>query len=140
MMDTTLAEKLFPKSKESWSNFEREGGYWTIVQHIGEVALNIDKGDYQGDSYVLFKSPKWGFLAFGWGSCSGCDAFEACDNHEDLQSLIESMVASVRWFDSPKEALEWFDSKDWKTEWMGYKEELKEVISEMKAFLADHVE
>ena len=89
--------------------------YNEIVEHIGNVVLSSRDHDYQGTSYYLLeKDSKYGYLEFGWGSCSGCDALEACENCNDLQSICDRLEESVKWFDSESEFLEWAKNiRDW---------------------------
>lgn len=72
--------------------------YGPLIESIGhEVLVKVDDDDYQGDSNVLFRRADgaFGYLNFGWGSCSGCDALQACDSYEDLESLRNSLVAGI---------------------------------------------
>ncbi len=88
--------------------------YTPIVEAIGNVLVRVDDNDYQGDSYVLYyEDGKYGYLNFGWGSCSGCDALQGCSSLEQVQSLIDGMVGSVQWFDSKEECLSYFKNADW---------------------------
>ena len=81
------AETLYP-------NFSYcESDYQPIVDSFGNVLIQVDDADYQGDTRVLYeKDGKYGYLNFGWGSCSGCDALQACCNIEEIQELINSLV------------------------------------------------
>lgn len=49
--------------------------YKALVDSFGfEIEADGHADDYQGDSWYLFRDPEtesWGYLCFGWGSCSG---------------------------------------------------------------------
>ena len=78
--------------------------YQPMIDSFGEVLVQVDDNDYQGDTRVVYyKDGQYGFLNFGWGSCSGCDALQACDNEEDVDKLIDSLEQDVKWFDSLQE-------------------------------------
>lgn len=49
------------------------------------------------------------------GSCSGCDALEACDTYAEVDELINKLKDDIKWLPR-KEMIEYFHSKDWKTE------------------------
>lgn len=79
-----------------------------------EVVASEIFGSWQGDeAYILSDGDRIGIIVIGYGSCSGCDAFEAAlpfpadDNSDwsELTSLCDEWRTVVRWFDSPVEAL-----------------------------------
>jgi hypothetical protein len=79
--------------------------YSPIIKSFGDVVVQIDEEDYQGDSFVLLrKDEQYGFLCFGWGSCSGCDALQGCETVEALDELIDELQDSIKWFDSLPDA------------------------------------
>lgn len=89
--------------------------YESLLGLMGDITLKSDMGSYQGDSDVLLrKDGRWGYLYFGWGSCSGCDALEACDNAQDLAELFDELSSAVRWFDSAEAAVAFFLEHDWR--------------------------
>jgi hypothetical protein len=80
---------------------DRPGSYDDLLRLFGNIVVQVDQDDYQGDSYVcLEKDGRYGFLTYGWGSCSGCDALYGCNNFEDLESLIISFESDIKWFDT----------------------------------------
>ena len=91
------------------------GDYEPIMRALGMILVEESSADYQGDTLALIKSPegKYGVLQFGWGSCSGCDALQACSSWEDLQELCDEMEQSVRWHDSLREVQVAVSAKDW---------------------------
>ncbi len=55
--------------------------YDVIVASFGDIMVAESYGDYQGDSmYMIRRGARFGMVRVGWGSCSGCDALEACHN------------------------------------------------------------
>jgi hypothetical protein len=94
--------------------------YGTVVDSMGhETVLEARDDDYQGDSHYLLKDgERWGYLVFGWGSCSGCDALEACyGKREEVESLRDDLRDGIKWFDSLPALADYFGEKDWSTEW-----------------------
>lgn len=122
----STARDLFPGE-----NF-RSGAldYSPIVASFGVVCVRADgSGYYQGDSYVLYRDgDRFGVLVFGWGSCSGCDALQACGSVEEVDVLIDSLRDQIKWFPSGAEALTWIKSHDWEGDFVGDKETKQEFV------------
>lgn len=95
------AQEIFPhNSMHDWYD------YTPIVESFGDIVIMEYMGSYQGDAVVLLKREGlWGFLIFGYGSCSGCDALQGCSTWEDVNDLIESMWLSIVW-GTPKEIID----------------------------------
>lgn len=76
--------------------------YEDLVGSLGvEIILWRSDEDYQGDSYVAVKDgDRYGYLTFGWGSCSGCDALEACSSVDEFSALRDDLEGGITWFDS----------------------------------------
>lgn len=98
--ETEWAE--LPKTRKTEWNYG--GSYSEIVWSFGyEILDEAVHGDYQGDYFFLLKDGKdLGFLSVGYGSCSGCDALQACENHEEVENLRRSIHHSIRWMSSEK--------------------------------------
>lgn len=93
------------------------GTYSTLVESIGNVVVQESDADYQGDTFVLFSDGhRFGFLVFGWGSCSGCDALEACDSPSAVEALRDDLAASVKW-GTASEIAAYISSADERVEW-----------------------
>lgn len=110
--------------------------YQPIINAIGNPVVQIDQNDYQGDTWVLLqKDDMYGYLCFGWGSCGGCDALQACENWEDLQKLANSMESSVIWFTNIWGANEWFSLHDWEGDYGWSLPEFREFIEKSRSYL-----
>ncbi len=118
--------EVFPENKKR--KYFSCGGYEDITREIGT-------SDYQGDTRVLFeRQGEFGYLQFGWGSCSGCDALEACDSPAEWESLANQMEAETKWM--PKaEMLAWFKTHDWKGDYSWHDDEQKRFISQAIAYM-----
>ena len=103
--------------EQAYPNFDSwgESDYDPLLESFGyDILVKVDDNDYQGDSRVLFKDgPQYGILIFGWGSCSGCDALQACSTLEEVNLLRQSLLMDIIWFTDAKEALKYVKSHDW---------------------------
>lgn len=121
-----IAERLYPGNTCPLD-------YQPIVDYIGKVVIQSDTGDYQGDTRVLYEDEGkgYGFLAFGWGSCSLCDALQACDTAAEVGELIEELENSVQW--KPRsEMLEYFETHDWGGDWCQDPAFVEDVVEYLK--------
>jgi hypothetical protein len=132
------AKELYP---EYWEEEQKTGSFYgpcdyqPIIDEIGNVLIQVDDGGYQGDSRVLYeKDGMYGFLIFGWGSCSGCDSLQSCSEIKDIQELIDSLVNDVKWFDSLKELQKYFSEKDWELDYCWQADETKDFIDKVLAY------
>lgn len=96
-------------------------GYNQLIDSFGyEILVEESDDDYQGDTLLLFKhGDNFGYLNFGWGSCSGCDAYEAVqgDVAEEM-ALRDSLWEGIRW-GSREEMIEFLKKHDWKGDYVG---------------------
>lgn len=114
-----------------------------------EIVSYTFAGQYQGDAvFIVKENDKYGWLVFGYGSCSGCDALEGSNTYEELEELRQNLYNSIRWFDT-KAALYDFlkgklevlslsdddlDTKKWSSDlddWYWYDREVLDCIKEM---------
>lgn len=73
---------------------------------------------YQGSTWVLYQDGiRFGYLRLGRGSCSGCDALQACGSIEEVQELMDELWQSIMWFDTRTDALKFFIEHDWDGDW-----------------------
>lgn len=98
-------------------------GYQDLIEKRGRVKIiaSASDEDYQGDTLLLVQGDSgFGFLIFGWGSCSGCDAYEAAyDDDHELEELGDSLVRGIQWFDTLEAAEDYITSgKDWEGSWV----------------------
>jgi hypothetical protein len=121
--------------------YEADGGwgwydYTPMIEAFGKVAIRIDDHGYQGDSRILYDNDgKIGYLLFGWGSCSGCDALQACDDLDDIQKLCDDLQGMIKWFESKEEALTYFREHDWDGDYSWWYDETKEFVAKVIAYL-----
>ncbi len=110
---------LYPQEKSDlWDTDIYESDYQPIVDAFGNIILQESDDDYQGSTWVLYQdNDKIGFLRFGWGSCSGCDALQACRSIEEIQELMDDLWQSIMWFETKAEALQFFVEHDWEGDW-----------------------
>lgn len=129
------------KAKELYADCEYDdyflstSSYQPILESFGNIVIQVDDNDYQGDSRVLFKNEdKYGYLQFGWGSCSGCDALQACDSFDEVDKLIEELRDSIKWF-TKTECIEFFENHDWEGDYSWLEDGQKEFINKVKDYL-----
>jgi hypothetical protein len=111
--------------------------YNPMIKEFGDVLVQVDDDDYQGDTRVLYqRDGKIGYLNFGWGSCSGCDALQDCGDIGEVQELMNGLYNHIKWFDDKKQALEWFNTHDWEGDYTWHADEQQEFINECKKVLS----
>ena len=86
---------------------------WGITYSEFLSLLNKTLSESKYPDYVYNNNGKIGHLIFGWGSCSGCDALQACSGYDSLQELCNELESDIKWFDDAKETLVWFKLHDW---------------------------
>ena len=106
--------------------------YQPMLEEFGNILIQVDDDDYSGDSRVLYeKSGKYGFLIFGWGSCSGCDALQAAKNINKIQELMDDLQNEIMWFSSIDDLKKYFIEKDWELEYCWHIKNTKEFINKV---------
>lgn len=110
--------KVLPDAFDHWG---LNIGYEDLYKQFGTPLVEVEIGSYQGDTLVVLENEgKYGYLTFGWGSCSGCDALRACEDFDDLQELSDHLESSIKWFDSKEELKKWVNNHDWKGDYFSY--------------------
>jgi hypothetical protein len=130
---------LYPELKAE--PFHGPCEYGPLLGSLGEIAIQVDDNNYQGDSRVLYRGSdgRWGVLLFGWGSCSGCDALQCCDTYEDLEKLRQGLVESVQW-GTAAETAAYLRGKDWRASYMSRDENARFVREALTAMGAGEEE
>ena len=114
---------------DTWGYYD----YQPMLNEFGTILLQEDDDDYQGDSFLIYKNnDRYGYLNFGWDSCSGCDALQACRTLDDVQELMDLLYAEIQWFDSLEALKEYFANKDWKLCWEGHSEAFRRFYPQVK--------
>ena len=105
--------------------------YDGLLESFGyEKLLQVDDNDYQGDSRLLYRDgDRYGFLSFGWGSCSGCDALQACCDLKEVDELRQQLFGQIIWKDNKAEMRDFLANRDWEAQWCGNRKETKEFVA-----------
>lgn len=140
---------MYMKDKDGWSWLsvvpevgkqlnEYYGSYEYLLKGIN---LEIDwksivyTGSYQGELYCLGESKdgKVYYVNTGYGSCSGCDWYQAQDGSiEGLQEIQNSLKKDIKEFNNVDDFIEWFTSDERNyNEWYG-KEERDEFLNDVR--------
>ena len=103
--------------------------YSDINKTFGTVLVEIDQDDYQGSSIVAIHNEElgFGFVIYGWGSCSGCDALQDCHNAGDLRDLQMEIFNDFSWFPTLQDMQEHVRLKDWNGTFCAYERDLNGV-------------
>lgn len=116
--------------------YDNSWGWWDyqpMLNEFGNIILQKDEQNYQGDSFLIYeKDDKYGYLTFGWGSCSGCDALQGCNSISEVQELMDRLYSSIEWFDSLDALKEYFKETDWPLKYEYSIPEFKEFLIEVK--------
>lgn len=127
--------EVYP-DREHGDYFYDVGDYEPLLDSFGyERLLQCDEDDYQGDSFVLFKNgDQYGYLVFGWGSCSGCDALQACDSYAEIAELQRELHDDIKWMPLP-ELRAYFYEHDWEGDWSWSSETGREFVAKARELL-----
>jgi hypothetical protein len=115
-------------------------GYGELIKSFEyQIALENHDEDYQGDSRYIFKDKNkgWGFLIFGWGSCSGCDALQACRSKEEVYELRDQLHHDIKWYETADELLTFIEERDWELQWCWHVEETRTFLKQAIELLAN---
>lgn len=106
--------------------------YSPMLSLFGEIIIQCDEDNYQGDTIAVVKNGNdYGYLMFGWGSCSGCDALQACNNVSEVVELANDFQSAIKWFNSLNELKDFVSVHDYEGDWTD-----KDLVSEFKKELA----
>jgi hypothetical protein len=126
-----IIEKIAGKSEDEYGWYN--GKYEDLVEATGcEIIDSLRMGSYQGDILmVVSKNYKFGVLSTGYGSCSGCDSLQACNDNSDRAELAIKLYDKIIWKE-PDEITDYLQNKDWEAEYYGGQEDLPEFIDKVK--------
>jgi hypothetical protein len=117
-----FAEVIYTNCKNEYGFYEVYD-YTPIIEALGYPLVRVDEDGYQGSTHVLLRSKEnedlFGYLTFGWGSCSGCDELQACNSYAELQELIDRFENDVKWDTAPN-LYKYFLTHDWNGDWVGH--------------------
>ncbi len=112
--DARAILRALDRKSGSFSEGNWKPGYEDMVASIGDILLRVNQDDYQGDTWCIVQSgTHYGYVNFGWGSCSGCDALEGTNTWEEYYELRDNVANGTHWENSARELLEWFKTHDW---------------------------
>lgn len=127
---------------------EEYGGYEYLLKGINtdiDWKVTCYTGSYQGELCCLGvdAAGKYYYVNTGYGSCSGCDWYEACgDSIVGLQELQDSLKNNLKEFDSLTDFIKWFTSPERKyNEWRSSEERdefLKDVEEKYKVKVSNY--
>lgn len=125
---------------ERW--FRSPSDYMPLLCSLGDLVYKGDFGSYSGDSVVLYQKylptgPGWGFLVFGWGSCSGCDALQGCDSYQELETLREKLAGEIKW-GTAEEIIAHIDTREAANPYYISEETWPKIVAAIKAIIAAH--
>lgn len=103
-----------------------------------EVLFEKSCGSYQGDLVFLLKHPEkgFGFTVVGYGSCSGCDALEACDSVSDVHDLMQTLDNHITWRESKIELAGFLAIRDKANHWHWNDDEVNAAADEIVDILS----
>jgi hypothetical protein len=129
-------KQLYPK--QEGEPFYGPSDYNPLIGSFGEILLQVDDKDYQGDTRVILKrGDEYGLLIFGWGSCSGCDALQACDTYQDIENLRARLESDIKWLPA-KELLAYLETHDWKGDYSWHDDgETKQFVEQATAMMRE---
>ena len=118
----------------TYEYYEPPMGYDEIVSIQGEIVKDWIIGDWQGDYVYLLKNNDWySLVVVGYGSCSGCDALEACENNEEFELLKQSILNDIRW-GSKQDILDQISDEEI-NRWYFHESEWKDIAKEIREIL-----
>lgn len=132
---------VYPELNNNDDGYFYVGCYEPMVEAFGRrIIVAVDVQDYQGDSYRLIADgweagQRYGVLIFGWGSCSGCDALQACSSVKEVQELMDHLQDSVMWFADKDGLRKYMAEHDWGGDWSWHQEESHDFRRQVQEFL-----
>lgn len=112
--------------------------YGPLLESLGyDILLQVDDDDYQGDSRLILRDgARHGLLIFGWGSCTGCDALQACESYQDIDDLRAKIDGEILWHDGRVALRDFIMHRDWDVQYSYHATETKDFVARALALLA----
>jgi hypothetical protein len=100
-------ERTVTTPKPEWVKDRYGTSYEELVDGWGYEVVTFDTiGSYEGDHFVVLRDgERYGWVVFGYGSCSGCDELEAAapwnedGDWTEVVKLSDELRAKVEWHD-----------------------------------------
>lgn len=122
--------------REQLGEYEEIADYQPMLEEFGKILIQVDDDDYQGCSFLLYEiGGGYGYLCFGWGSCSGCDELQACRNMEEVQELMDKLYKEIKWFENIKDLKQFFN-KEWELCHEGHEESFPSFLHQVRLFIS----
>jgi hypothetical protein len=141
---TQIAEKLYPRADVSFSYPKYDiSSYQPIINEFfseNTPRIRISDNNWSGDDYVFGvtrSTSEYAFLVFGWGSCSGCDELQGCDNYEELGELIKKLHSKIVRFSTFSDLKTYVETNDWEKDYFAHETNGKRFIALLKAFISE---
>ena len=112
--------------------------YYQLVESFGvEIIASTSEGSYDGDYFFILKrGNEYGYLTFGYGSCSGCDSLQACTSEAEVLELRDALFNSIEWSDGKESFVKWLRDRDWASQfsasYVQHQEFIKSIIKELE--------
>lgn len=139
----TSLPDLYPEwFAEGEDRFFGPSDYTPLLREFGDIILRVDERGYSGDTFLLYVKENWpvstkfGFLAVGWGSCSGCDALQGANTVEKILELAGQLESSIHWAQDKATLLKWLNSDHQDFEWYQEKREFEAFRAAARILLA----
>lgn len=124
--------KIYPNIRYEWCDYQ------PMLDAFGKIVIQVKDDDYSGDTRILYeKNGIFGHLIFGWGSCSGCDALQACGSYAELQELCDRLQESIIWFEDIDTAIKWFKNHDWEGDFSWHDKNTNLYVEKALKFLTE---
>lgn len=126
-----INEVYDPKAEYGWSDYQ------PMLDSMGyEIIAQAELGSYQGDTIAVVRDgSRYGFLTFGWGSCSQCDSLQGCSTLHEVDELRREIHDQIVWKDSRQEMLDFVENRDWDAQYYGSDPDLAEFVNKTATIL-----
>lgn len=115
--------------------FYAEESYSDLVASAGTIIKEWEIGSWSGDLvYLLKNGNKFGFTVLGYGSCTVCDALQACANKEDVDELKADIARGIFWGNA-EEVEAYAINDNYANRWYYHEHDWKTIKRELKAEL-----